>query len=780
MTKTKRNLVLILMCALLVAIAMCPVSATQGTSGVVKTSNTQADSDYSYMQLSAEYSEVASTENISMSADFNTGSFAVKNLNNGYVWYSTPNSTEYDGFSKGEIERFSKSDIIVSFVNAEEEVKTARVNYLDYEELLLTEVSSIDNGIRVLYTFEVDLSSDNENSESSSDADGQSSEGDNSESKIVQVKVPVEYFLENDHFSAKVDITAVECPDDLIITEYNVLPYFGAGSWVDDGYIFVPDGSGALISFKGHENSSSTYEEMVYGDDLSVFNSEITELATETVRMPVFGMINGNDNAFIGIIDEGASSSSILASPTSADKGYSTVSAKLNYKLTSSLLMFGKSYYDKKYVYRLTDASDDVTSFKVDYYLLNGNDADYVGMANVYRDYLLENDLLAQNNIEKPSLNVDIYGAIDVKANILGFTYRKLQALTTYEQATSIADKLTEAGINNLSLRYKGWANNGITNNKVIKNAKIIDLLGGSKGYTKLQNYVNNKGIQLYTDTELTTFTDDKIKYAARTGFSEVYYEYQYLRSVYAYDLNGYAKMKLNPSYLLNNAKGYFEACNKLGNKNVSISDITDTVYSHLKKDESFYRTKYVTEVKKVLELAGSNNLNVAGDTANDYAFKYLNKIYKAPIYNSGYDIFDSEIPFYEIVLHGYIPMTGEPMVQSTDSQVTYLKCVESGMELLWSGIHEESEILSDTIYDDLYGSNYALWIDDAAVKYAEYQPLLEKVYNQAIVDHKEIQENITLTEYANGIKVYVNYTNSSVNIDGIKVPAKSFKYKEV
>ena len=767
MTKTKRNLVLMLMCALLVAIAICPVSAIQGKSGVTKTANAVSSNDYSYMEISPDYTEIAANENLSLSADLVTGNFAIKNLKNGFVWYSTPNNTEFDGFSKGEIERFSKSQLIVGYVNAEDEVDTSRVAYLDFEELIETEVATIDNGIRVMYTFEVSFAKE------------EGEEAAEEEAETTLVKVPVDYYLEDDHFSAKVDIKSAEYTDAVLITEYNVLPYFGAGSWMDDGYLFVPDGSGALISFNEHQNDAYNYDELVYGDDLSVFSEEVIGLGTQSVRMPVFGIINGTDNALFGIVDKGASAASILASPANSGKGYSTASSKINTKLVSTTTMFSKSS-NLQSIFRLTEDSDDVVDFKVDYYVLNGKDADYVGMANTYRDYLLEKELLVKNELSAPVLNVDVYGAIDVKANLLGFTYRKLQSLTTYDQAIQMADSLKKEGINNIGIRYKGWANNGITNKEIADDVKLIGLLGGKKGYKAFTEYTNKNGIQLYNDADLTTFTEGKTKFASKTSFSEVYYEYQYLRSVYAYDLNGYAKMLLNPKYLAENANKYISSFKKSGNKNLSISDLTDNVYSHLKRGESIYRTKYVTEAEKILENVKKNGLNLAGENSNAYAFKHLNKIYKAPIFSSGYNVFDSEVPFYEIVLHGYIPMTGEPMVQSTDSQVTFLKCVESGMELLWNGIHEQSEILSDSNYDDLYGSTYSLWIDDAAKKYSQYQPLLEKIYDKTIVDHKEVKKNVTLTEYDNGVKVYVNYTDADVTVDGIKVPAKNFAYKGV
>ena len=206
---------------------------------------------------------------------------------------------------------------------------------------------------------------------------------------------------------------------------------------------------------------------------------------------------------------------------------------------------------------------------------------------------------------------------------------------------------------------------------------------------------------------------------------------------------------------------------------------MTSIVYSSLDPEDAYPINDVVSAIDGALKDANKSGLNVAGEAANQYAFKYLSKIYKSPVNSSAYRYFDSEIPFYQIVLHGYVNMTGSPMVQSSDIDTMYLKCVESGIELLWNGIKEESAELSTTNYDYLYGSTYDLWVEDATDRYNAYQPLLEKIYKSQIINHEEVQTNVTVTTYDNGVKVYVNYTTNDVEIDGVQVKARNFAYKE-
>ena len=84
--------------------------------------------------------------------------YSIKNNKNGYVWYSTPTDSDYDSFSKGEVKRKSQSQLIIGYVNSDDELSTARMDYLDSGSAKEVVVSKLDNGISVLYTFEIDLS----------------------------------------------------------------------------------------------------------------------------------------------------------------------------------------------------------------------------------------------------------------------------------------------------------------------------------------------------------------------------------------------------------------------------------------------------------------------------------------------------------------------------------------------------------------------------------------------------------------------------------------------
>ena len=76
--------------------------------------------------------------------------------------------------------------------------------------------------------------------------------------------------LDGPVLSARVDSAAIQQDGDYLVAGLAVLPYFGSGTAKDDGYLLIPDGSGALVEFGTDKSAFKTYSQPVYGSDPSV------------------------------------------------------------------------------------------------------------------------------------------------------------------------------------------------------------------------------------------------------------------------------------------------------------------------------------------------------------------------------------------------------------------------------------------------------------------------------------------------------------------------------
>lgn len=721
-----RRLLAVLLSAVLI-ISLVPVSAVVSAEGIT----TSAEGGY-MMENDALKLQVAEDGTITVTEKATGVSYNSKNA-----------FAENDNYSSGSMKKKMKSEAVIDCYFTKDALTsvTEASAYSCDAEITVAE----ENGkIKVSYDF-VDMS----------------------------VRFAVLYAVGKDNFEASIDLKSLEEYGDYSVARINLLPGFGSGTGNDNGYIFVPDGSGALINF--NNNADMTYRDYVYGKEASEIE-KLKKINTEKIYMPVFGMIK-NGSGFVAIIKEGDAIAEIIADSKNANQFYNAVSSIVDLRYTFATNLFADASGDNKVnsstAYSRIPLTDGLDSYTVEYHFLSGGKANYVGMAEKYREYLI-NEKGLEKTVSEPVLNVDLVGAIDAKANFLGFSYFKPYALTEYSQVETIITALKEKGIDDIGVRYIGWNNNGVTNKKILTKVKTIGVLGSKKDLKALNSYAEENGIDITYDIEFIKFMSGRKKYAVSSPFKEKINFWPYLRSVYATDNRKRSWYILSSEFWGKNFSSIKKSLTKLSIDDISLSMLTNSIYSDFNSDRMNTKLDVVNVAVKLLE-DSKDKFSIKGESANAYTIPYLSKIYKAPTYTSGYHIFDEEIPFYQIVLHGYTDLTASPQYTSDNRQINYLKAIETGSQLLYTGMAAETKEIVDTDYDYLYGTNYKLWMNDAAEKYAKYQPLLEKIYDSKIVSHRALQKDVYETTYENGVSVIVNYNNEAVEVEGKKIEKYDF-----
>ena len=157
---------------------------------------------------------------------------------------------------------------------------------------------------------------------------------------------------------------------------------------------------------------------------------------------------------------------------------------------------------------------------------------------------------------------------------------------------------------------------------------------------------------------------------------------------------------------------------------------------------------------------------SILGNTANAYALPYVDRISNVPLQSSGYDIFDADIPFYQIVLHGLKSYSGTAVNGSADTREAVLRAVSAGSSISYDMIGEETSILKDTELDDLYYAYYADWTEEAAQCWNFTRDVLSGVGGELITGYEQDGSVITTT-YANGTVITVDLDAESATVDG-------------
>lgn len=592
--------------------------------------------------------------------------------------------------------------------------------------------------------------------------------------------IPVEYSIEDDHFVASIDPSEIEYnKEGFYLVDIDFLPYFGAAGTDEEGYIFVPDGSGAIIRLNNGKTNVSSYTANVYGDDYtkSFMNEKVSEADPEQgVKLPVFGMVSGKKGC-MGVITEGAGYANVAADISGKTTSYNNVYAGfsfLQYGPMSLSSMVGSNSY------QLYSKEAFSSKYEVTYYFLNEDCASYVGMANRYRKYLLDSGKLFGRDLNDDVTFVsEFIGAIDKYKTFLGIRYISEETLTTFSQAIAITDDLTAKGIDNQEVVYSGWQKGGLRAWSEMNVKSLKKLNFGGVNISEYIAEMRARNINTYFSFDLEHIYKDKLFDGySRQADGPQYFDHS---SVYVSEISpvdsykhGYSSFLISPASVDKAATSVQQYLNKKEIGGVAIRSISNTLYSDLLDSRYTDRETAIQDNENAISKISENKIALL-DNANAYAFTEADVIMNAPMYSNAYKILDKDVPFYELVLHGVVDYTGEALNLADNYEVALLKCVETNSGLHYEWIANDNSILKDTDYEYLYSINYETLSQRAVADYSRVNEAMRGLKNVEIIKHEEVADGVILIMYADGTAVYVNYSKNTFSEGDVIVNSMDF-----
>lgn len=778
--------------------------------------------------------KVAESDSLELYFDEAETGIAVVDKESGEVWFSNPVDTDQDTVSSGYYRRVLKSQVNITYINESTQVSTMD-SYSDAVAEGQFTVEYLGNGVKVTYTmgeggnrlllpeviaeermllFQEKMSDAQRkklNRNYSFDEDtglytlrggvkdylkeelaeyfaeagyteadyelDEQNEGSGGEQK-EWFTVPVTYELDGDNLLVWVDPEEVTYDTDgYYLVGIDLLRYFGA-SMSDDGYLFVPDGSGALIYFNNGKTTVSSYKASVYGQDATMLCMNWKQSQVDpanTVRMPVYGIKEGNKGLF-AIIEEGDAYASINAEVSGKTTGYNNAYPSFTY------LQYGETSLDDivgANSYYLYSEAEFYGKYAVRYSFLTGEKADYSGMAACYRDYLIKKGMLGEKTKETGiPFYVEYIGAIDKEKTFLGVKYNAIEAVTTFNNAKEVTGQLAEQGVENINVVYSGWMNGGLRGTAATKLSVVSGLK--EKGYGLAGFLADMDGKDLYFTADFQYVYRDKLF----DGYSTMRYAPKYFDNTNATvnrygiasrESDGTLANLISPCYTEKIVSDFTGMLTKKRITGIHIGTLSYELYSDLYR--SNYTDRQMAEEKNraALEGAVQSGFSLLGDNANAYLWGSLKEEINLPFFSNGYQILDREIPFYGMVLHGYVPYAGEALNLSDDYETAVLKSVENGAGLHFKWIYAANSVLKETDYDELYSVNYGAWLDTAAETCRRMNSELGRLQNLVISEHIYMTDDVVRVTYEDGTRVYVNYGNEAAKVDDVAVEARNY-----
>lgn len=609
-----------------------------------------------------------------------------------------------------------------------------------------------------------------------------------------RIRVTVVYRLAEDHLKVLVPVEGIESyPDEEgsanlnTVTAVDVLPLMGAGSTQDEGWLLVPDGSGALINFNNGVTSMMEYNANVYGKDHGV-EGQIgltgvlqaqARTVEQTARLPVFGTYRNDADgarALLGIVTQNDAKAAVLARVSNLTS-YNYAWSRFRVRNAGSMMMNSKEFGAS--VIGVSEREGLTTGeYEVRYYPLADGEATTAGMAAAYREYL-QTELGLTRRVDEGQypLYLELYAQVKKPAQVLGIPYTKTHSLTTLSDAREVVSTI---GVEQSVVRYAHWLPGG-GYWKLPARAALPRALGDVKDLRALQEELAQKGGALYPAADLMN------AYKGGNGFWAI--RDAVLAPVNAPQLQfqqSYSSRAANPGvppwYLLSPARyerffgRFFDSYAQLGLPGLALDDAGEILTSDMRSHGGTGRGQVPGILRDVLQMSGKQLMLGGG---NAYAAALASHLLSTPGGSSGYTITDSAIPFYQMVFHGMLPYGIGVANHSSDPRAFLLRCLEYGASPQFAFVGRDMEELADSRLSFLLSPDYRAWADEVKTGYEELRAVLAPLAALPITGHEALPFGAR-TEYGGQTAVYVNYTPEEARHMGLRVPPMGYLVTEV
>ncbi len=593
-----------------------------------------------------------------------------------------------------------------------------------------------------------------------------------------KIEVVIEYTLDGDDLVVNIPTKNLVTDAEYPIRCLDVLPYF-LSTDSKDGYLFVPDGSGALIYLDNDKLSEYQFKARYYHGDV-LQNTETYDATTNYMSLPVYGM-KWDDAAVLGIIEKGSEVAELSTYVSGYYSGIPYARASMRFYIQEEQLLSNYVGATFKYFLRKVQSdfyTDDIT---LRYRFLTGEDANYAGMARSFRDYLTASGTLSETEAaENAPLQLTLLGEIDKEQYFLGIPYKSSESLTTFSQAEEMIKEVSGEIDGELFVKYDGILNKGL-NQRAVEKVSVSGKLGGTEGLKNLAAAAKESGAKLYPGVYLQkAYTAKSLSREERSyslaGSVAVLNRFDLVNHTVD-KANEYPTYVISPSYISDYAKKFAASYGKLGIGNLASEDLFTFFAGDYRNNGNISQTTALPAYEEALNtVAADNSLMLANPAVK--AWNRADYITDVPLSNSNMKILDAWVPFTQLVLEGCLPVSCEYVNQDSEAlSAALMQAMESKSILNFRLMGADTSALSDTLANDIFFAEYDYWKDEIAEYYGEYNRFWQQVKDARITDHELVgrDRELRVVSYSNGLKLYLNYSKEDETIDGVKVPAGSF-----
>lgn len=684
-----------------------------------------------------EYITVSENENFSLSVNIESADIAVLDKKNGKTWYSIPHGIDGEGIDTDVLNRM-KSQIRVIYVDSQ--LNEVTIN--SFDECVKNgdfEVRKITNGVRITYNFT---------------------------DKATSFSIPIEAVINEDCFETKILYDKIFEKGSSRIHRIELLPYFGAGRSNEDGYLMIPDGSGAITRLNDN-HSSQSYERKIYGDDPSINLLLKSDNASSTVKIPAFG-IKRNSAAMLGIVTASDAEAYIIAQANGLFSEYSSVAAAFIYHQKDLTGIRDRQANQRMLL--MVNEKPVKESPVVKYFFLRDGNANYNGMARICRQYY--KSLIGKKSVKNTSsLYLEFYGKTQKDASVFGIPYKKRVVVNTTDDIKKIIESLESAGVSDITALMYSFGKNAY-HTGFDKSFSIDNGLGGKKGYRS----ISEKTRKIYHMSDFTRAYNLRLNAFNKSNYVKSLNKVNVLRKEPLVTTGDWDDASapwnyLSSKSLVSSVKKYISGFKKEKNQGIGLLGMGSELYSDFNSSSVTDRNQMLKAYKKAINCLQKENIPILSAGSNAYMAGLCDVMTEVPLSSGGYDIFSSDIPFYQLVFHGICNLATDSLNGIGTRTETLKIILETGVAPTYT-LSANSTGLTDTPLNFLYNTK----ADVSLINEISKQ---NKIYNEICGDLSEVEiysyeikDGLAITTYENGCITVSNRSGIDREYNGKALPA--------
>ncbi|MDF2538667.1 MAG: hypothetical protein K0S76_1688 [Herbinix sp.] len=536
------------------------------------------------------------------------------------------------------------------------------------------------------------------------------------------------------------------------------------------GYIFVPDGSGSLIRFQDNNASFSMYYGDVYGKDPSqstYYNEQLTDMIPlKDPVMPVFGVAHGNGQAaFVAYADSGAEYMQIAVRPEENLMAYNYV-----YPMFVTNVNYWQVFNKNGQGYFTVMDEPNKVNINMTYTFLSGDGsdgmppADYTGMAQTYRDHLIEKGILTElqptDNSDIP-LRLDFIMA-DSKKGIVG---TEQMVVTNTDNVRDILNTVIEnEGISNINTGLIGWQQDGESFAKPYE-ANYSGAIGSKGDFKDLITDFSERNIDISVSRDYTLINKEMLNFngnATRhvnSWYIEMDKSWLLPRNTPVF-MFGYATPKKSAEWFDKQLKRFAPFADSL-----TVSGMSDTLLSNYDSDGLVSSVSDAIELyQKTFEKA-NQELKLNFKSPNMYLWKYTDRYLQCPVGTSQYLFETDAVPFLQMVLNGTMEVYAPYSNFSFYTQSDILRMIDYNLSPSFILSEKPSHYLSSTPSAEMYSTEFNQYETLIANVYNQVNEILRQVIGYEWTGRTVLENGVIMNTYQKGTetkKVIINYTDES------------------